>query len=271
MTFPKIDRLSLRFSACIAVLVLFGQGITFFFVYRYASARLLESSRQQAAMTTRLVHQALEDGMLNKDDRLVRKMVDSFGTTHGVQRVLILDREGEVRFSSDPSIEASHFDRDSATCMVCHSEPAEKRARSAMLEIEGGRTLRVVDPIENKAECYACHDASQRMNGMMVVDVKLDEALANLQQAISHLAVASSIVGVMLLGGAGLIFRQLLVGRLRRFEDTARAIEDGDLGRRVAVSGNDALGRVEQRFNGMADAVFSFSNERGSNRPIWSA
>ena len=109
VAFVRIDRLSLRFSGSIAVLVLTCQAVGFFAVYRYASGRLLEDYRQQATLATRLVHQALEDGMLNKDDRLLKEMVEGFAGQQGVERVMILDREGFVRFSSDSSIRESHF------------------------------------------------------------------------------------------------------------------------------------------------------------------
>ncbi|MBZ0272389.1 PAS domain-containing protein [bacterium] len=256
MAFARIDRLSLRFFLSVAILILCSQAAGFFVMYQYAENRMVEASRQQAALATRLVHLALEDGMTQKDDHLVRRMVKAFGGAGDLQRVMIIDREGEVRFSSDPSVEARHFEQNSATCLVCHQNPAESRERSAMLEIEGGRTLRVVDPVPNRVACYGCHDESHRINGLVVVDVPLEGALDDLRQAMGPLAAASSAIGLSLLAGTGLVFRRLLVRRLRRFEKTARAIAKGDFSSRVpVVQSDDALTRVETQFNSMADAV----------------
>jgi len=253
--FVRVDRLSLRFSGSIAILILACQAASFFAVYRYASGRLLEASRQQATLATRLVHQALEDGMLKNDDRLLKEMVEGFAAEQGVERVMILNREGVVRFSSDPAIRERHFDQSSPTCQVCHLKTPADRGHSATLAVNGGRTLRVVDPINNRQACFPCHSNAHRINGLVVVDMPLDPALASLRAAIGDLAVFSTLAGMSLLIGTGLVFRRMMMRRLIRFERTARAIAQGDLSQRLRVVGNDALTRVERQFNVMADAV----------------
>ena len=126
-----------------------------------------------------------------------------------------------------------------------------------MLEVDGGRALRVVDPVANRSECFACHESEHRINGLVVVDMELEPALASLRTTIGDLALVSSLAGLLILVGAGFLFRRMMMRRLMRFERTAVAIARGDLSSRLEVSGDDRLGRVERCFNEMADSVSS--------------
>ena len=59
----------------------------------------------------------------------------------------------------------------------------------------------------------------------------------------------------------GYTVRRLVLRRLIHFEGAARALAKGDLDRRVQVEGDDALTRVEEQFNTMADSVVGLLTE----------
>lgn len=252
---PKIDGLSLRLGIGVALLVVCGLAVGFFLVYRQYQDLLLEETRKGALQEATLIRQALEYQMLEKDRRLIHRMVSGFASGGEVKRVMVLDRLGLVRHSSDPSIRSSHFDAMSPTCQGCHRLPPDKRGRSTVLALKEGKVLRVVQPIPNRKACHRCHDAALRINGLIIVDLPIDRALRNLESTVFNLALWAALIGVALVVGIAMVLRRLVLRRLFRFEATARAIAGGDLGRRLEVNGDDALTRVESQFNRMADSI----------------
>jgi signal transduction histidine kinase/HAMP domain-containing protein len=252
---PRIDKLSWRLGVSIALLVIVSLAAGFLLVYRHYYSHFLEANRRNAAVEARLIRQALEYQMLEKDRRLIRQMVSSFTHDRTVQRVMILDRTGRVRISSDPAIGERHFTEASPTCRVCHRHPADQRSRSTMLEVDEGRVLRCVEPLPNRPVCHRCHDAAHKINGLIIVDRPLDRAFRELERSVSPLVLGTGVVGLVLVAGIGLVFRRFVLRRLFRFEATARAITEGDLDCRVPTEGDDALTRVEDQFNRMADSV----------------
>ena len=88
-------------------------------------------------------------------------MIESFGRQPNVERVVILDRAGIVRFSSVPAQQNAELEIGSPTCQACHKAPPEQRGSSRVIETAGGTVLRTVVPFRNHERCHACHDPSR--------------------------------------------------------------------------------------------------------------
>lgn len=115
--------------------------------------------------------------------------------------------------------------------------------------------LRTVQPLPNRYACHECHDSSHRMNGVLIVDIPVTAAMLRVKANVRQLAAGTAAVGLLLILGIGIAVRRSLLHRLYHFEETARAITDGDLAQRVPVEGDDAVTRLERQFNAMADSV----------------
>jgi PAS domain S-box-containing protein len=250
-----IDQLSWRLGVSVAVIVVAALTGAFLLVYRFHVSHFLATVRSHALVQGYLIRAALEHDMLANDRTLVRRMVKELTREIPVERVMILDRKGEVQVSSDPAIARRHFAESSPTCQKCHASPPAERTRTTTLEVEGGTLLRVVEPIPNRPACHGCHSPRHRINGVLIVDVPLQETLSRSERWLKQIALGTGVIGLLLLGGIGLAFRRLVMRRLVRFEATARAIAHGDLARRVPIEGSDALTRLELQFNQMADSV----------------
>lgn len=251
-----VDRLTWRLGLIVSAFVIGALAVGFHLTYLAYRGEMLKAARNHAETEARLVRLALSHEMLQSGDRsLVYGMVESFARETPQERIMVLDRDGIVRFSSDPTIAARHFRPEDPTCQVCHRVPGKVRENNVIMEIEGGTVLRSVQPILNRPICHECHEAEHRINGVLIVDVPVGPTMLNMEQAVRHLALGTTAVGLVLIGGIGFAFRRFLLRRLYRFETTALAIADGDLAQRVPVEGNDALTRLERAFNHMADSV----------------
>ena len=251
----KLDRLSWRLGITVTSLVglaTVGTGVIF---YRLHYKQILELTRRHVEGKTELIRNALEYQMLQEDRGLIRQLVVRLAAQPNLKRVMILDRKGQVQFTSDPTIGKHHFSFASPTCQVCHSRPANERQHSTVLETAGGSVLRCVQPIPNRSICHDCHNPRHRMNGVIIVDSSLEPTRRELAGTIRKFSLGTGAAALVLMTGIGLAYRRTILGRLTRFEQTARAIAHGDHRQRVHVTGNDPLTRVEEQFNQMADAT----------------
>ncbi|RME21205.1 MAG: hypothetical protein D6806_15085, partial [Deltaproteobacteria bacterium] len=174
MKLRSIDRLSLRMGMGVTAILIAALAAAFLLLYRQYWRLVQETARRHALAETGLVQAALRHQMLRNDRSLLREMIEDFSGSLKFERLMILDRQGRVAFSSDPAIRSSHFSFDSPTCQVCHRKPPERRAMTTTLELEQGAVLRCVRPIPNEKRCHACHDANHRMNGVLIADVSLE-------------------------------------------------------------------------------------------------
>jgi PAS domain S-box-containing protein len=173
---------------------------------------------------------------------------------------MILDHEGVVRFASRADLVDSKLSpEEEGTCLTCHSLKPEERKRDVLLD--GGAALRTVLPLENRPECQNCHDSKKRLNGILILDVSLAEAQAQLRHDTAWIVAGTVGLAVLLLGGMALVLRQLVLVRLARLGRTARAIAGGELEQRAVVDGNDMITTVAAEFNNMAASVSRLINE----------
>jgi len=145
--------------------------------------------------------------------------------------------------------------------MVCHSKNPEDRDRWVILGGRDPKVLRSVLPIENRTECHRCHGTKERLNGILILDVSLEQVQAELARDSFLLTVATVTLCCILLVGVWLFVRRTVLLRLRRLGQHARTIAGGNLDDRADVEGEDLIAKLASDFNIMADATSSLVSE----------
>jgi PAS domain S-box-containing protein len=243
----------LALGISVSVAVAFAVGAVVYSHRHFGT--LLESARESTVAQGELVREALAHQMLVKDRTLINRMVESFGSQADIDRVLLLDKTGQVRYSSGLGTEGVDLSLESPTCQSCHQFPPSERASSRVMEVRNGTLLRTVVPIRNSPECHACHDSSQATNGILI----LDRDVSGLQAAMNRdlrwmLVVAGFLTFLLVLAVAG-VLHMVVMRRLLSFQTTARLIAEGDLGQRIPVAGKDPISWLAHEFNTMADSM----------------
>ena len=206
---------------------------------------LLETARDTALAEGDLIRVALEHQMIENDRTLIAKMMESFRKQSGVERLVLLDRAG--------------IERELQV-------PADEAGLSRVIETRGGKVLRTVVPIRNRAECYKCHDPSHKINGTLILDYRTGHLEAEMAHDLRWLVVGTSAITLLLVGAIGLVIRVAVLRRLQRFETAARKIASGDLEQRVPAAGKDTISWLAREFNTMADSVTGLVGEVRNQR-----
>lgn len=227
---------------------------------------LLAMARATALSEGNLIRVALEHQMVENDRTLIARMIDSFRKQSRVERLVVLDRNGVERYPAGNGAPDAELQLGSPTCQACHQYPPAQRGSSRVIETRRGQVLRTVIPIRNRAECYRCHDAKNKINGILILDYRTDQ----LSEAMSHdlrwLVAGTAVITLLLVGAIGLIIRVAVLRRLQRFETAARQIAAGDLEQRVPAVGTDTISWLAREFNTMADSVTGLVGEVRNQR-----
>ena len=236
-----------------AVAVAFTVGTYLYSVHHFNT--LLAGARTTALTQGELIRAGLEHQMLENDRSLIERMIHSFGQEPQVDRVMLLDRQGKLRYASAPLDPGTDLSLQSPTCQACHRYPPEQRTGSRVIETRGATLLRTVIPVPNRRACFGCHDPKHRINGILIVDLDAGEIRGQLNRDLRWMAGGSVGLALLLILAIAGVVRVSVMRRLQRFETTARLIAAGDLQRRVPVSGGDTLAWLGREFNAMADTM----------------
>jgi two-component system NtrC family sensor kinase len=247
-----------------AVALACAAGAYFYSLHHFRT--LIAGQRSTALAQGELMRAALEHQMMENDRSLIAQMVESFGKEPQVSRVMLLDRQGVVRFSTAPIREPRELDLRSATCQACHRLPPDKRDSSQVLEMGDRTILRTVIPFRNREACHRCHDPGHRINGIMLFDLDAGGIRAEVNRDLRWLVAGTAAVALVLILLIAIVVRVFVLRRLQRFETTARLIAQGDLGQRIPAEGGDTVSWLAREFNTMADSVTGLVGEVRSER-----
>jgi hypothetical protein len=223
-----LSNMSGRLAFAVTAAVVLACVVGPYWFSRHHYEELLASSRRTARIQGEVIRAALEHQMLENERDLIESMVATFAQDPGIEHVRILDRHGEVRFSSAGDVGA-RWHPSAPTCRACHDRPPAERAATAVFSTDHGAVLRTVVPIENGARCQGCHDPGDELNGILIVDVPAGEMRAAFDRDVRWLTVATGGIALGLLAVIGLSMRVFVLRRLSRFEAAGRSLGSGDV------------------------------------------
>ncbi len=263
---PRLSSMTagLAIGITAAVAIACAVGAYFYSVHHFDA--LLENERTTALAQGELMRAALEHQMIENDRTLIATLIATFGKEARVRNVMLLDRAGTVRYSSRPPGSPSDLQINSPTCQACHRYPPDERGSSRVIETGGGTVLRTVIPVHNRPACFACHERTRRINGIMILDLDAGGLRAAMNRDLRWMVAGSGLLALLLIAVIALIVRLLVLKRLQRFEVTARQIAGGDLERRVPADGSDTISWLASEFNTMADSMTGLLGEVRTQR-----
>lgn len=99
---PRLTGMTVGLAVGITAAVASACGIAAYVYSLHHFQALLDTARATALGDGELIHAALEHQMMENDRSLIARMIESFGRQPGIDRILLLDRRGIVRYASGP-------------------------------------------------------------------------------------------------------------------------------------------------------------------------
>lgn len=199
--------------------------------------------------------------MLLNDRPLVYQMIDEMARRPGVERIRLINLEGEIVHSTGRDEIGKRLDRQNFSCSNCHNNLAapvrprmEDRSRFFTLP-DGRQVMALARTIKNGSGCSTsqCHSGSinSRVLGLVDLAVSLDSLKADLASYRNRI-ILSTVLLVILLGASLTFFTLHLVNRpVNELLQLTSRLANGDLECETRPTSNDELGRLMQAFQGM--------------------
>ena len=211
----------------------------------------LVSEHTRASMQINLLLQAaLENAMLKRDIPGLQSIIDDIGQHPDIVRVMVLDPEFEVRFSSDPAQLNSQLENDTTKQALT----SQMRQSKFLESTQFGEVLRSVNPVKNQTPCRVCHgDLNENpVNGLLVVDYNAQMIRQDARTSTWMLAGLGILVISLICMAIWYALVRLVITPLGEVARGTQALAMGQFDSFVSVQGTDEIARLGDSFNLMA-------------------
>jgi two-component system NtrC family sensor kinase len=224
-----------------------------------------------AARTSSVIKRNTSYYMLRNQRDGLYHIITEMADEPGMVRIRIINDQGRISFSSDPTEISKFVDRNmkaqdaapsgSDAIQISNLKQSFHTYRLPNKE----RALGVTDPIENSpacssAECHA-HPAEVKTLGILDTNISLASSERNVAESTQQVLIYTilAILGVAVLISA--FVRRMLGGPLRALTEGTHRLGSGDLGYQIPVQSSGELQDLANSFNTMSCQIQEAHNE----------
>ncbi len=257
--FKKIG-FRLIFAVALTSLIIIGV-FAYFNVKSQSDSLISEVERHANQLGETVVSSTRFDMMLNQRDR-IQQAINSIGRQPQIRDVRIINKFGEIIYSSDSTNINKMVDKRAESCYACHSEdkPLEhisitERTRIFRVHPDSNRIIGIITPIYNEKSCWQsdchAHPKDQKVLGVLDVSISLtevDKAVTIREWEI----VIFAFIAIIALGLLIAFFvRRWISNPVNDLLDATKQVSAGNLGYAIKEHGNDEIGKLGESFNNM--------------------
>src|SRR5574338_238031 len=257
--FKKIG-FRLIFVVALTSLIIIGV-FAYFNVKAQSNSLITEVERHANQLAETVISSTRYDMMLNQRER-IQQTINSIGTQPKIRDVRIINKIGEIIYSSDSTNINQMVDKRAESCYACHSEdkPLEQisitdRTRIFRVHPDSNRVIGIISPIYNEkscwqAECHA-HPKNQKVLGVLDVSISLADVdrtiLRSEWEIVVFALVAILTVGLVI----GYFVRKWVSLPVNDLLGGTQQVSAGNLNYAIKDLGEDEIGKLGQSFNNM--------------------
>jgi PAS domain S-box-containing protein len=253
---PLRHRLTVRLTAgVLGVLLLIGVPFLLIF-HRLQRQRELERLTEATEGLSRVLVDGLRSAMLAGRPHMLDEAIGNLARQEEIERVILLDHEGQVRVASDPADEGRSIDRNrEATCLACHdADRTSPGSPTVVTWDDGRRVFRAMSVIRNGPRCYECHSAASSVNGILLTDLSLAAADRRFFADIGGTTALGAVMLLLTIAVLVLLLERTVHRPLQAVVGTSQRIVGGDLDARVEVaSAGGEFTELASQLNRMTD------------------
>ena len=257
-----LKKIGFRLISVVAFTSLIIIGVFAYFNIKSQSHSLIaEVERHANQLGETVVSSTRFDMMLNQRDR-IQQTINSIGTQPQIRDVRIINKIGEIIYSSDSTNINKMVDKRAESCYACHAEdkPLEQisiteRTRIFRVHPDSNRVIGIITPIYNEKSCWQsdchAHPRDQKVLGVLDVSISLadvDKTILKSEWEIVIFAfVAIIAVGLLI----GYFVRRWVSLPVNDLLGGTQQVSAGNLNYTIKDLGEDEIGKLGQSFNNM--------------------
>jgi len=237
-------------------------GLSAYLSVQAMDTSLLGEVERHANQLSETVRASTRYAMLLNERDHIRQIIQSIGAQPDIGKVRVMNKQGEIIYSSVESDVGTMVDKRAESCYSCHSadKPLEhiamkQRTRVFRVHPDSSRYLGIITAINNEPSCWTadCHAHPRERTVLGVLDVAMplrdaDRTIAGIKMEMIISALVS-FFGISFIIG---LFVQHWVGKpVKELVRATQAVADGNLAYTIKEHRGDELGVLARSFNNM--------------------
>lgn len=261
------NKIGFKLMAVVGVTALMTISIFAYFNVRSDTRNLLAEVERHANQLSEAVKSSTEYDMLLNQTERIYDTIKRLGNQQSIRRIRVMNKAGEVIYSSDAEEIGKMVDKSAESCYKCHSadRPLERlkmkeRSRVFRLPHESSRILGIINPIYNAPSCWTAschaHPKSQVVLGVLDVMMSLEEVDRDIRRSQIEMIIfaISAIIALSLI--IGFFVKRLVDVPVKDLLAATQHVAAGDLNYMIKESSDDELGMLARSFNNMTRKLF---------------
>ncbi len=255
-------KISFKLISAVGLATIVIIGTFAYFNIHSQSQVLLSEIKRHANQQSETIKSATRYAMLHNNRESIHNIIKTIGRQPCIKEVRVLNKTGEIIYSSDTTKIGQMLDKKAEACYTCHATgvPMEKleikdRTRIFRIHPDSSRIFGVIDPIYNEPSCWnaECHVHPQEKKVLGVLDLTV--CLKPLEKEIAGAELKMlifAIISIIALSLVVWLFVRFLVDKpINRLVNATKEVASGNLNYAIGDLGTDEVGMLARSFDNM--------------------
>ena len=267
--FRKIGTKLILVVSVTAVIII---GVFSYFNIERQTEVLRAEVQRHANQLSESVKNATRFAMLKNDRDYIQQIIDRIGKDPAINDVKIMNKEGEIIYSSRPGNIGKMLDKQAESCYACHAanRPLEKlsmknRTRIFTANPDSAQVLGIINPIYNEPSCSEsdCHAHEPSAKVLGVLDVTF--SLKDIEKQIQSNEIQGAVLAVVAIVAIGFIIgffvKRYVDQPVKELVNATEQVAAGNINYKITNLGKDELGKLGRSFNDMTKKLDETSQQ----------
>jgi hypothetical protein len=184
----------------------------------------------------------------------IHRILQNFATYKGISKIYVLQTDGTIMASTDERELNKKVENIDFYLKKRYFEK-EEALRNDEGKIVHEPVYYYINPVENRPECFQCHDKKNQVTGVIVVAESMREMHDMIYKVQIHSVILAILTIAFLSFVLGFLFLKFINVPIKKLTETMKKAEEGDLNVRVNVKSRDEMGRLAENLNIMIEKL----------------
>ncbi|MBI1937912.1 MAG: HAMP domain-containing protein [Ignavibacteriales bacterium] len=255
-------RIGLKLTIAVSITAIIIIGVYSYFNIKSQRDVMLAEVERHANQLSETVKNSTRYGMLLNQRDHIHEIINTIGKDPAIYDVRVLNKEGEIIYSTKEDEIGNMLDKKAESCYACHAEnkpleklPIKDRTRIYRLNPDSTRLMGIINPIYNEKSCWEaeCHAHPQYAAVLGVLDVSI--SLADVDKQITNNQIQELLFAIISITAFGIIIgyfvKRWVDKPVRELVKATNEVALGNLNYLIKEPGTDELGYLGESFNNM--------------------
>ena len=260
------NKIGTKLILAVSLTVIIIIGVFAYFNIQSHTKNLISEVERHTNQLSETVKNTLQFDMLQNNREHISRIINIVGKEECIANVRILNKQGEIIYSTDKEEVGTMLDKKAESCYACHveNEPLEKlpikeRTRIFRLAPDSSRVLGIINPIYNRKSCWdaECHAHLEDQTVLGVLDItvclrKIDDQTNESKMDVALFAMIAILIIAIIMR---FLVKILIQRPLRDLVKATNYVAVGNLSHKIEYTRKDEIGQLADSFDNMTNKL----------------